>query len=108
MNIVADVQHDSVGNDDGSFGGEDFVLTGRNAWLRIEGYSLMISNHDNRISVNLGLRYSGFTQVGPFDRYVKDDSGVIGQSSTTDTISYKNNEIVETYGGFEPRISMPN
>ncbi len=53
MNIVADVQHDSVGNDDGSFGGEDFVLTGRNAWLRIGEYSLMICNHDERISVKL-------------------------------------------------------
>ena len=53
MNIVADTRHDSVGNDDGSFGGEDFVLTGGNAWLRIDGYSLMISNHDNRISVHL-------------------------------------------------------
>ena len=53
MNIVADIQHDSVGNDDGSFGGEDFVLTGRNAWLRIDGYSLMISNHDDRISFKL-------------------------------------------------------
>ena len=53
MNIVADVKHDSVGNDDGSFGGEDFVLKGGNAWLRIDGYSLMISNHDNRISVKL-------------------------------------------------------
>ena len=53
MNIVADTQHDSVGNDDGSFGGEDFVLTGGGAWIRIDGYSLMISNHDDRISVKL-------------------------------------------------------
>lgn len=53
MNIVADVKNDSVGNDDGSFGGEDFVLAGGNAWLRIDGYSLMISNHDNRIAVKL-------------------------------------------------------
>ena len=53
MNIVADIQHDSVGNDDGSFGGEDFVLTGRNAWLRIGEYSLMINNHDDRISIKL-------------------------------------------------------
>ena len=28
-------------------------MTGGNAWLRIDGYSLMISNHDNRISVKL-------------------------------------------------------
>ena len=53
MNIQPDVKHDSVGNDDGSFGGEDFVLTGGNAWLSIDGYSLMISNHEDRISVKL-------------------------------------------------------
>ena len=35
------------------FPAEWIVLTGRNAWLRIEGYSLMISNHDDRISVAL-------------------------------------------------------
>ncbi len=61
---------------------------------------------NNRLSINLGLRYSGFTQVGPFDRYVKDDSGVIGQSSTTDTVSYENHEIVQNYGGLEPRLSL--
>ena len=53
MNIQPDIKHDSVGNDDGSFGGEDFVLTGGNAWVRIDGYSLMISNHDDRISLKL-------------------------------------------------------
>ena len=53
MNIQPDVKHDSVGNDDGSHSGEDFVLAGRSAWLRIDGYSLMVSNHDERISVKL-------------------------------------------------------
>lgn len=33
--------------------GEDFVLTGRTAWITIDGYSLHINNHDNRVSVNL-------------------------------------------------------
>ena len=33
--------------------GECFVLTGRTAWLDIEGYTLHINNHDDRISVNL-------------------------------------------------------
>ena len=44
MNIQPDVKHDSVGNDDGAHGGEDFVLTGRSAWVRIDGYSLYIHN----------------------------------------------------------------
>ena len=53
MNIQPDVKHDSVGNDDGSHGGEDFVLTGRSAWLTIEDYSLMISNKQDGIRVML-------------------------------------------------------
>ena len=53
MNIQPDVKHDSVGNDDGAHGGEDFVLTGRSAWLRIDGYSLFISNKPQTLSVML-------------------------------------------------------
>ena len=48
MSIQPDAKHDSVGNDDGSHGGEDFVLTGRSAWLRIDDYSVFIVNdHDD-------------------------------------------------------------
>ena len=47
MNIQPDVKHDSIGNDNGSHGGEDFVLTGRSAWLRVDDYSVFIVNdHD--------------------------------------------------------------
>ncbi len=53
MSIQPDVKHDSVGNDDGSHGGEDFVLTGRSAWVRIDGYSLFISNKPQTLSVML-------------------------------------------------------
>ena len=53
MNIQPCAKHDSVGNDDGSHGGEDFVLTGRSAWLTIEDYSLMISNKEDGIRVML-------------------------------------------------------
>ena len=53
MNIEPDIKHDSVGNDDGSHGGEDFVLTGRSAWVRIDGYSLFMSNKPDTLSVML-------------------------------------------------------
>ena len=47
MSIRPDTQRDSIGNDDGSHGGEDFVLTGRSAWLRVDDYSVFIVNdHD--------------------------------------------------------------
>jgi len=61
---------------------------------------------NNRIQVNCGLRYSGFTQVGPFDRHIKDDSGQIGQVSTDSVIHYNPGDVVQNYGGFEPRFSM--
>ena len=53
MNIVADAKHDSVGNDDGSFGGEDFVLTGGSAWLRVDKYSLLITNDEDNSQIRV-------------------------------------------------------
>lgn len=53
-----------------------------------------------RLRLVLGLRYSHFIQVGPFDRYTKDITG-----RTTDTTSYGRNDVVADYGGLEPRIS---
>jgi len=61
---------------------------------------------NDRLLLNFGLRYSGFTQVGPFERQVKDSSGQIGQVSTDTTIIYDKGEIIEMYGGFEPRFSL--
>ncbi len=50
-NIVA--SEDMTIQLDNNDSGEDFVLTGRTAWITIDGYSLHINNHDNHISVNL-------------------------------------------------------
>lgn len=52
------------------------------------------------IKINAGLRWSYFQQVGPFDRYVKNDRQV-----TVDTVSYARGEKVADYNGLEPRIS---
>lgn len=54
-----------------------------------------------KIKINGGLRWSYFMQVGPFDRFVKNDRGI-----STDTISYAAGEKVASYNGFEPRVSM--
>jgi hypothetical protein len=47
------------------------------------------------------LRWSYFRQVGPFDRYVKDERGF-----TSDTIHYDKGDKVADYSGWEPRIGM--
>ena len=72
-------------------------------------YGLYINDEydfNKRLLLNYGLRYSGFIQVGPFERHVKDNSGQIGQISTDTIISYQKGDIVESYGGFEPRFSL--
>lgn len=53
-----------------------------------------------KIKLNAGLRFGNFTQVGPFNRYVKDFTGKV-----VDTVSYSQGEVVANYNGLEPRIS---
>ena len=52
-------------------------------------------------SVNAGIRYSAFSHVGPFVRYVKDING-----RTKDSIVYDSGEIIKLYHHPEPRIGM--
>lgn len=54
-----------------------------------------------RLSVNLGLRYTYFNQVGPFDRYLVDEDYKV-----VDTIAYKRGESVQSYNRLEPRFSV--
>lgn len=53
------------------------------------------------LSIYGGLRGTYFQQIGPYDRYVKNDFG-----ENTDTISYKNGEEIVNYKYLEPRLSM--
>lgn len=53
-----------------------------------------------KLKLNLGLRFSAFTFVGPFDRYVKNGFG-----NTIDTLSYDRFDEIKTYTGWEPRAS---
>ena len=48
-----------------------------------------------------GLRFSSFTQFGPFTRYIKDDKG-----SVVDTKVWDKGEVVVFYPRLEPRLSV--
>ena len=61
---------------------------------------------NERLLLNYGLRWSGFIQVGPFERNIKDNSNILGQVSTDTIITYDSGEVVEDYGGIEPRFSL--
>ncbi len=51
--------------------------------------------------VNYGLRWSSFTQVGPYTRYARDADG-----NKLDSIHYRRFEAVKAYGGLEPRLTV--
>ncbi len=56
---------------------------------------------NEQFRINVGLRYSTFSHVGPFTRYVK------GNLSTPDTtIQYKKGALIQFFHGLEPRISL--
>ena len=67
MNIQPDIKHDSIGNDDGSHGGEDFVLTGRSAWLRVDKYSLLITNDEGDSQIRVKAFPLGDEMSNPID-----------------------------------------
>lgn len=56
---------------------------------------------NDRIKINGGLRYTHFQQVGPFDRYIRNNL-----NQTIDTIHYDRNKSVAAYNHVEPRIAI--
>jgi len=53
-----------------------------------------------KLQIHLGLRWSQFTQLGPFTKY---DTDVFG--NRTDSVVYRKDQTVISYQGFEPRLS---
>ncbi|HEX8334587.1 MAG TPA: TonB-dependent receptor, partial [Segetibacter sp.] len=53
------------------------------------------------IKLNYGLRYSSFQQLGKSTRYTTDANG-----NKLDSVVYKQGEVVQAYGGFEPRATL--
>lgn len=51
--------------------------------------------------INYGLRFSTFTQTGPYNLYIRDADG-----NKLDSTFYGKLKAVKTYGGFEPRATI--
>jgi hypothetical protein len=62
-------------------------------------------NHEWKLSeffsVNYGLRYSGFSVLGPGEDYIFDNDG-----NPLVANSYKSGKLIKYYGGIEPRITL--
>lgn len=55
----------------------------------------------DKFAVNYGLRYTAFMNFGNAVSYSYDDFGDV-----TDSTIYKSGELIKSYGGFEPRLSL--
>lgn len=56
---------------------------------------------NNKLKLNIGLRYSQFQQVGRYTNYIRDANG-----NKLDSVVYGKGQTVQTYGGFEPRATL--
>ncbi len=56
---------------------------------------------NERIKLSYGLRWSGFSQVGPYTRYVRD-----ANRNKTDSTEFNSFQPVKSYGGPEPRATI--
>lgn len=60
---------------------------------------------NDKLLIDVGLRYSMFAYLGPTNARVYEENMPKSEETLTETVSYDNNEIVETYGGPEIRLS---
>ncbi|MBL7697559.1 MAG: TonB-dependent receptor [Chitinophagaceae bacterium] len=54
-----------------------------------------------RINIGAGIRYSVFSQIGPYTVYERDADG-----NKTDSARYSGGRAIKTYGGPEPRLTI--
>lgn len=66
-----------------------------------DGFSI-----NEKMFVEAGLRVSLFNRIGPGTQYVYDRDQPLAIQHVTDSVVYNNNEVMKTYTGFEPRLSL--
>ena len=59
-----------------------------------------------RLSVSAGLRYTFFQNVGPYDVFEYQNGVPTNVAAITDTIGYATGEVIQSYGGLEPRLAV--
>ena len=61
---------------------------------------------NDRLSMNVGVRWSYFNNLGPGESYVYQSGVPKSPNTIIDTLSYARNESIQKYSGFEPRIGL--
>jgi hypothetical protein len=61
---------------------------------------------NDRLLLNFGLRYSYYSALGPSTQKTYQENAPLNDATVVGTQTYKNNEVIKTYGGFEPRVAL--
>ncbi len=61
---------------------------------------------NDKISFEIGLRYSHYTYLGPKKVWIYEDGVPKSEATVIDSVIYNKGDKIKTYSGFEPRISM--
>ncbi|WP_264565409.1 TonB-dependent receptor [Flavobacterium sp. N3904] len=61
---------------------------------------------NDKILINLGLRYSFFAALGESTQRIYQENAPVNDATVISTQTYKNNEVIKTFGGFEPRLAI--
>ncbi|MEC4003065.1 TonB-dependent receptor [Flavobacterium sp. SUN052] len=60
---------------------------------------------NQKLALDFGLRYSTFSALGASTQRIYQENVPLNEGTIIETRTYKNNEIMKTYGGLEPRFS---
>lgn len=60
----------------------------------------------DKISINVGLRYSSYLSLGPAQKRVYQDNLPLNDVTVTETKSFTDNQVIKNYAGFEPRLAL--
>ena len=81
------------------------VFTPNNEGTKYAGETGLYIQHDweisDKIKLSSGLRYSTFTQMGPYTIFDRDVDG-----NKLDSTVYSRGQKIKTYGGLEPRMTV--
>lgn len=58
-----------------------------------------------KLLIDIGLRYSFYASLGKSTQRIYDPNVPLNDATVIGTKEFGNNEIIKTYGGFEPRVS---
>lgn len=56
---------------------------------------------NDKLKINVGMRYSWFQQIGPYKIYDKDANG-----NVLDSVVFGSGKKIKSYGGLEPRVTL--